>query len=899
MSIKNPNPKKLIVLKVIYRDNLGSTSFLFPLNPAEFEVTQSNRVGTVFTYGEKVFQNLGRGLKTITISGHTGFRIDYNNYGIFSSSENALDSQISPASGSKKESGLVTDLATDGANLFLDLYSVIQLIKGENVFLSGDPEANIDRSYSIDNIDKIKDIQLIIPDESIVYNVLLQSDSFMRSKDQPHLYKYQISFVVTNESINIISSISTESPVRDPSSSVDVMINATQKISGAIDSVKKNVLGLPGVSNALAAYSSLNNSIDKAVKSFIAGDSVINRTLNDLRRLESLNNTIKSISTAISTMRSTVQILQSYGDLSAFYETKIYAKQAIKQAELLLDHTEAKKRELAFKVNLTRLASVSTPVTIAANNSTIAMVQTDIKKLIMSGFVIPIQEIKEIDTSTGKKIAVYFSNSLSSLNISDVKIFKINDYSRSNNLVGTLNDTQMILSGSFFELGGSIFNFQIEYAYKTFEQINQSLYQSIRRVKVLNGDTYRNILKKYASTEVSTIPTYESEVAYLNEIEYPYIVTRASDKYSIYQGSFANKLFSTNAEFLSYVSNITITGVEGQLLPLYEYNTVKSSFLIDDPDLVTLLLVANTKFFVLLFKETYSNRLYALFGIVINHASDSEYLFRADYYYLFAIEKGKSYEIKENVIWEILSPYTINDDLIDFYGQRAFLDSVVSDDLFTRDKLVIQNIYDQYVGTYSHNSFVFTTADKTFLAGDDDNKQYVILTNFTITPTSFDVLCFKKFAILTDGDFILLPSLSGRFLSFQSAVQGSDVYKIDLDLNFIGHEIIHPRPDISPTAGELEVPLINGIPNAKQALYHRLITPKGGLRLHVEYGLPQMLGKKNSLENLILLKYNVFDQITSDSRVKNIKNIKAISNNDVVSAEVDVVLVNNDEIVVR
>ena len=58
---KNPNPSKLVVLKVEYKDNGGVTSFLFPLNPAEFTVEQSSRVGVTFTYGEKIFQNqIGR-----------------------------------------------------------------------------------------------------------------------------------------------------------------------------------------------------------------------------------------------------------------------------------------------------------------------------------------------------------------------------------------------------------------------------------------------------------------------------------------------------------------------------------------------------------------------------------------------------------------------------------------------------------------------------------------------------------------------------------------------------------------------------------------------------------------------------------------------------------------------
>lgn len=902
----NPNPSKLVVLKVEYKDNKGVSSFLFPLNPAEFTVEQSNRVGVTFTYGEKVFQNLGRGMKTITMSGHTGFKLDYSTYGLFSSETNAIESQTSDISGGPKASQIsnLNDVTT-GKNLFLDLYSLIQLIKGENVFIAGAPEDQITASYSIDNIDKIKTIKLIIPDKRIVYDVLLQKDTFMRSKDQPHLYKYGFNFVVTNESINFLKSGVTEQFSVRPEVRLNIMQQAVSDISSSINSVKEKAFGISGFSTAFNYCNNIIDSIGNSVKYFNAATSEVNRTLNDLRRLEKINDVIKNISTALSTARSSVQILKSYGNLSAFYETIINTKQAIKQGDLLLAQLQSNKEELTYKVNLQRLASISTPITIASNKATIAMVQTDIRFLNKTGFVIPIERVEEISTISGKKIAVIFSLAPSSLNIKDIKVFSLTDYSRANNLVSDFNDEQMILSKSFFE-SGSIFNIQIEYDFKTFEQINQIKYKSIRRVQIRNGDTFKDVVQRYAPVELSTIPSYEAEVSYLNKLEYPYIVTRSDDNYPIYQGSYANKYFSTNAEFLSYISNITITGTEGKPLPLYSYDDVKSSFLIDDPNLITDLLVSGTKFFTLLFKETYSNRLYVLFGIYTSAIGPYIYMFGADKYYLFAVEKGKSYEITENVIWEILSPYTINDDLIDFYGQRSFLETdptiLATTDLFTIDKLVINNIYKLYVGTFSENSLVFfTSADKVFLSGDADNKQYVILTNFINFPalTTFDVLAYKKFNIFTDGDFILLPSLSDKFLSFQNAIEGSDVYKIDLDLNFIMHEIIHARPDISVTAGEIELPLINGIPNAKQALYHRLITPKGGLRLHLDYGLPQLLGKKNNLENLILLKYNVFEQLTADPRVKSISNVSASSKNDILAAEASIILVNNDEITIH
>lgn len=905
MSVSNPRSRKLVVIKIEYKDGKGVTNFLFPLNPAEFSETQVSRVSSVFTYGEKVFQNLGRGLKTVTISGHTGFRLDYNLYGIFSSPSGSDDSLASIRSGSKLQSNLASQdaIASDGARLFLDLKSIIQLIKGENIFLKGPVESQISENFSVENLDKISKIQLILPDQSMVYDVLLQNDLLMRSKDQPHLYKYQLTFIVTNESIRKITSRPTEAGagfVLPIVSRLNSIKESFQDLGKKFDNVKNDILSQPEISTAVNAYNALTFSVGETIQAFSTGLLEVNTKVNDLRRLESLNNVLKQSANAISNIRSSVQILKSFVNATAFYETKILANRVLKQSSLLFDQFKTNKEELAFRVNLQRLASVDVPITIAANKAVIAFVRKDVEDLIKSGFVIPIDKVTEIDTEYGRKISIIFSQAPSSLDISDIKVFAINDYSRSNNLVFSLTDSEMILSSSFHDIG-RIFDFQIEYNYRTFEQIGQSRYKSVRRVLIKDGDDFDSILKRYAPTELEIIPSYSSEVAYLNKIEFPYIVTRFNSNYTIYQGSHAFVEFTTNADFLKYISNVTITGTEGPLLPLYTYENVKDTFLIDETDLKTALLPSNKKFFVVLFKDTYSSRVYALFGIMNDYASNFAYIFQADQYFLIAVEKGKSYDVIENVIWEILSPYTITDDLIDFYGQREFLESLSEDDLFTRNKLVIQKIYESYIGLFSSDSFVFTVVDKQFLAGDVDNKQYALLTNFLNFPSasSYDVISFKKFKILTDKDHILLPSLSDRFLSFQNAVNAGDVYKTDLNLDFIKYEIIHPRPDISSTSGEIDFRLINKVENVKQALYHRLVTPKGALKLHLNYGLPQLIGKKNTLENLIMLKYNVFEQVTSDNRVKVVSNISANSSNDILSSDVSAVLVNDDEVSIR
>ena len=139
----NPQSKNLIVLSVKIRTTGDIINYLFPLNPASLSINQASRVSSTFTYGAKVFQNLGAGLKTISIEGHTGYKLSYGRYGL-------QEGKSQP--GSAVTSNTISDSAT-GAGHWLDLYAIIQLIKGENKYLSG--VSAITDSFSVDNIDNI------------------------------------------------------------------------------------------------------------------------------------------------------------------------------------------------------------------------------------------------------------------------------------------------------------------------------------------------------------------------------------------------------------------------------------------------------------------------------------------------------------------------------------------------------------------------------------------------------------------------------------------------------------------------------------------------------------------------------------------------------------------------
>lgn len=210
------------------------------------------------------------------------------------------------------------------------------------------------------------------------------------------------------------------------------------------------------------------------------------------------------------------------------------------------------------------------------------------------------------------------------------------------------------------------------------------------------------------------------------------------------------------------------------------------------------------------------------------------------------------------------------------------------------------------------DAFPFTEDDKTFLAGDEDNKNYVILTSFaalgTPTGSSYTITAFSAYRVLIDGEELLLPSFENKFLPFAEAFTKEDTYKVDLDVRFQylddTHVSILPRPDLGPgptgqEQGYLDFRLISGLPNVKQALKNRLECPQGGLILHRGYGLPVLLGKKNTLEHLILLRYNLFNQLKSDPRVRSANNIQLKDVADTIDAQTSIVLVNNDNVLIK
>jgi len=910
-TVNNPRTGNLIVLSVKIRKTKETISYLFPLNPSSLTINQQSRVSSTFTYGDKVFQNLGAGLKTLSFEGHTGYKINKQTYGLKGNSD--LSSAIDLTTGTGKQH-------------WLDLYALVQLIKGENKYLSK-YIGSIKDVFSADNIDGIENVQVTIPDQGVTYDVFLQNDSFMRNREQPHLYKYKLDFIIAQEGYRL-GEIA-DFLKKNPGSFINEIVKWASKLKNLKEQFM-SLTGLQAISDAIDDGINYVNEIVKVGNYFITS---ANSTISDLRRLERMTDIMNTVAKNISLVRGIVTQLKTFSSMStAFYEPYIALKQIKMQARLLHASMIGEQKNLAFNVNLTRLASTSEPVTLASNKATVAQFEKDIRKITSTSFPFPVETVEEVTTDGTTKINVFFKASPSSLGISSVRIYAANDFGREFDLVESFSDSKMILSTNY-NTSGYLYNFVIEYNYTTFESIIQSKYKSIKRILIQKGNTIDSVVKDYAPNEANSSRTYLSEIAYLNEIEYPYVVTSDNLNFDAFLGSYGYKIFSTQGEFLKYVNNIDITSAPAINLKLYSVTSLTDDPILDDPRVFTLQqkevidqIKTGSKFFVLLFKETYSSRCYAVFGIINNSSYSAVDFFAADSYVICSLGRGHSYDVEGNFLFEILSPYTLTGDLVDYYDERGWFDSHsgADVDLFDTAVSTIEQIYINNVGSFiAAGDYPFTNFDpaatdavaettrfnaqKTFLAGNENNQAYIILTTFTATGAatsdSYAISSFSNYNVLTDGEEILLPSLEDTFLPFAEAFTKEDTYKVDLDVRFQYFDdrniSIIPRPDLGATHGYLDFKLISGVDNVKQAIKNRLECPQGGLILHTNYGLPVLIGKKNTLENLILLRYNLFNQLLSDSRIRSARDMQIEDVGDAIKASARVVLVNNDDVLIK
>lgn len=139
-------------------------------------------------------------------------------------------------------------------------------------------------------------------------------------------------------------------------------------------------------------------------------------------------------------------------------------------------------------------------------------------------------------------------------------------------------------------------------------------------------------------------------------------------------------------------------------------------------------------------------------------------------------------------------------------------------------------------------------------------------------------------SLLVPSDYEVIPEVINR-TNLEVQAYGSD---LDIISRWYQDSIINLE-----TMGELDdntegdLKLIQGIANLKQAITMRLMTNKGDLVLHPDYGsdINKLIGKKKTVRVLTKLRLEIEKQIRSDFRVKDVSNISVVSINNGVTVD--------------
>ena len=134
------------------------------------------------------------------------------------------------------------------------------------------------------------------------------------------------------------------------------------------------------------------------------------------------------------------------------------------------------------------------------------------------------------------------------------------------------------------------------------------------------------------------------------------------------------------------------------------------------------------------------------------------------------------------------------------------------------------------------------------------------------------------------GDSILVPA---NYDEVPDSINTKELQKLAYGCDFdITSEITNGYGVVNVESnGELrenedgDLAIVEGVANLKQAIILKLMTPKGSLPLHPEYGsdLLLLMGKPKTYKHLIKIKLEIERSIKGDFRITKIENMEVVS----------------------
>jgi hypothetical protein len=162
--------------------------------------------------------------------------------------------------------------------------------------------------------------------------------------------------------------------------------------------------------------------------------------------------------------------------------------------------------------------------------------------------------------------------------------------------------------------------------------------------------------------------------------------------------------------------------------------------------------------------------------------------------------------------------------------------------------------------------------------------------------------------VLMPGDTIMVPGTGVRFNvvvgasgtspdesdnNAQANAENQLAYGRDLRLKSVMHGSEELTDLVINQRGDLGA--IQGVPNVEQAIRIKFYTQRGELPAHPKFGAKVAIGRKATPTSFAELRINAMSTLMSDSRVKEVRDLKFISYGDALSITSNVVLTNSQD----
>lgn len=150
--------------------------------------------------------------------------------------------------------------------------------------------------------------------------------------------------------------------------------------------------------------------------------------------------------------------------------------------------------------------------------------------------------------------------------------------------------------------------------------------------------------------------------------------------------------------------------------------------------------------------------------------------------------------------------------------------------------------------------------------------------------------------VLTLGDVLLVPTAPDEAVTKRAALElDPDPYGVVCGMDLL----VTATGDLQANVGSGDWSLASGLDNLMQALTHRLLTRKGELDYHPEYGSnwERHIGQPLDAMRVQLIRLDVMETMLADPRIKALARLDMTDQTDHLNIEAEVYVIGLDDVV--